>query len=56
VPNPRPAAGGDRQVIDNDTVANALTSNVGHCLWTGIATDEHAEVIVDRLSREKMDS
>ena len=35
---------------------DALTSNVGHCLWTGIATDEHAEVIVDRLSREEMDS
>ena len=33
-----------------------MTSNVGHCLWTGIATDEHAEVIVDRLSREEMDS
>ncbi|HEX9177930.1 MAG TPA: amylo-alpha-1,6-glucosidase, partial [Mycobacterium sp.] len=35
---------------------DALTSNVGHCLWTGIATDEHAEVIVNRLSREEMDS
>ncbi|WP_101952071.1 glycogen debranching N-terminal domain-containing protein [Mycobacterium sp. 3519A] len=35
---------------------DALTSNVGHCLWTGIATDEHAEVIVERLSGEDMDS
>ncbi len=28
----------------------------GPCLWTGIAADEHAEVIVDRLLREEMDS
>jgi glycogen debranching enzyme len=35
---------------------DALTSNIGHCLWTGIATDEHAAVIVERLSGEEMDS
>ncbi len=35
---------------------DALTSNVGHCLWTGIATDEHASTIVERLSGEQMDS
>ena len=35
---------------------DALTSNVGHCLWTGIATDEHAAVIVERLAGEQMDS
>ena len=34
----------------------ALTSNVGHCLWTGIATDEHAASIVERLAGEEMDS
>ena len=35
---------------------DAFTSNVGHCLWTGIATDEHAAVIVERLAGEQMDS
>ncbi|WP_272896429.1 amylo-alpha-1,6-glucosidase, partial [Mycobacterium avium] len=35
---------------------DALTSNVGHCLWTGIATDEHAAAIVERLAGEAMDS
>jgi glycogen debranching enzyme len=35
---------------------DALTSNVGHCLWAGIATDEHAAVIIERLSDEQMDS
>lgn len=35
---------------------DALTSNVGHCLWTGIATDEHAATIVERLSGPEMDS
>ncbi|MEC4763727.1 glycogen debranching N-terminal domain-containing protein [Mycobacterium sherrisii] len=35
---------------------DALTSNVGHCLWTGIATDEHAAAIVERLSGPEMDS
>jgi len=35
---------------------DALTSNVGHCLWTGIATDEHAATMVERLSGAEMDS
>lgn len=35
---------------------DALTSNIGHCLWTGIATDEHAAAIVERLSGAEMDS
>lgn len=35
---------------------DALTSNVGHCLWTGIATDEQAAAIVERLSGPEMDS
>lgn len=34
---------------------DALTSNIGHCLWTGIAADEHVEAIVERLSGEDMD-
>jgi glycogen debranching enzyme len=41
--------GGKRRV-------DALSSNVAHCLWTGIATDEHAAEIVERLSGEEMDS
>ncbi|MEV0360155.1 glycogen debranching N-terminal domain-containing protein [Nocardia sp. NPDC050697] len=35
---------------------DALTSNVAHCLWTGIATDAHAEQIVRRLAGPEMDS
>jgi glycogen debranching enzyme len=35
---------------------DALTSNVGHCLWTGIATDEHAERLVEALAKDDMDS
>ncbi|ATL65703.1 amylo-alpha-1,6-glucosidase [Nocardia terpenica] len=34
---------------------DALTSNVGHCLWSGIATDEHAAQLVQRLSTPEMD-
>ncbi|BBY19601.1 amylo-alpha-1,6-glucosidase [Mycolicibacterium litorale] len=44
------ALDGRKQPVD------ALTSNVGHCLWTGIATDEHAQRIVERLADEDMDS
>ncbi|MCV7102285.1 amylo-alpha-1,6-glucosidase [Mycobacterium palustre] len=35
---------------------DALTSNIGHCLWTGIATDEHAAAVVERLASAEMDS
>ncbi|WP_280385551.1 glycogen debranching N-terminal domain-containing protein [Nocardia wallacei] len=34
---------------------DALSSNVGHCLWTGIVDDEHAAILVDRLANEGMD-
>jgi glycogen debranching enzyme len=34
----------DRRPVD------ALTSNAAHCLWSGIATDEHAATLVERLS------
>ena len=34
---------------------DALTSNIAHCLWTGIATDEHAAQIIERLSGQEMD-
>ena len=35
---------------------DALSSNVGHCLWTGIATDEHATVLVKALGTPAMDT
>jgi glycogen debranching enzyme len=35
---------------------DALTSNTAHCLWTGIATDEHAATLVERLSTPDMDT
>ncbi len=34
---------------------DSLTSNVGHCLWSGIVTDEHAAQLVERLSAPQMD-
>lgn len=44
------ALDGRKQPLD------ALTSNTAHCLWSGIATDEHAAVLIERLSRPEMDS
>jgi glycogen debranching enzyme len=35
---------------------DALTSNIAHCLWTGIAPDEHAAVIIKRLTTAEMDN
>ncbi|MEU8000938.1 glycogen debranching N-terminal domain-containing protein [Catellatospora sp. NPDC049111] len=35
---------------------DAMSSNVGHCLWTGIVSDEHAAQLVARLSEPDMDS
>jgi glycogen debranching enzyme len=35
---------------------DALTSNTAHCLWTGIATDEHAAALIRRLAEPDMDS
>ncbi|MFF0491376.1 amylo-alpha-1,6-glucosidase [Nocardia sp. NPDC003482] len=35
---------------------DALTSNVGHCLWSGIVPDEHAAQLVERMSTAEMDS
>jgi glycogen debranching enzyme len=33
---------------------DALTSNTAHALWTGIAEDEHARVLIDHLATEDM--
>ncbi|WP_243866109.1 glycogen debranching N-terminal domain-containing protein [Actinophytocola oryzae] len=43
--------------LDGDGApVDALTSNTAHCLWTGIATDEHAATLVARLSEPDMDT
>jgi glycogen debranching enzyme len=44
------ALDGRKQLVD------ALTSNVAHCLWTGIVPDEHAATLIQRLAHEDMDS
>lgn len=44
------ALDGDKRPLD------AVTSNAAHCLWTGIATDEHAARIAARLAAADMDS
>jgi glycogen debranching enzyme len=33
---------------------DALTSNIGHCLWTGVVSDAHATSIVEALAAERM--
>ncbi|WP_212832106.1 glycogen debranching N-terminal domain-containing protein [Catellatospora sp. TT07R-123] len=35
---------------------DALTSNPGHCLWTGIVSDEHAAQLVQKFAGADMDS
>ena len=35
---------------------DALTSNTAHCLWSGIALDEHAAVLIERLAGDDMDT
>lgn len=35
---------------------DALTSNVGHCLWSGIVTDDHASEMITHLASEQMNS
>lgn len=44
------ALDGDKRPLD------ALTSNPGHCLWTGIVDDEHAERLIAHLGSSEMDS
>ena len=33
---------------------DSLASNMGHCLWSGIVADEHAEEVADRLMSQEM--
>ncbi|WP_117211933.1 glycogen debranching N-terminal domain-containing protein [Allorhizocola rhizosphaerae] len=35
---------------------DAMTTNAGQCLWTGIVSDEHAAILIERLSRPDMDT
>jgi glycogen debranching enzyme len=35
---------------------DALASNIGHCLWSGIVDDEHAQAVADRLASAEMAS
>jgi glycogen debranching enzyme len=42
------ALGPDKEPVDS------LTSNMGHCLWSGIVADEHAKQVADRLMSSEM--
>lgn len=44
------ALDGDKRAVDS------LTSNAAHCLWSGIASDEHVDVLVEHLAGSDMDS
>jgi glycogen debranching enzyme len=35
---------------------DALTSNAAHCLWSQIATDEHAASLIEHMAAETMDT
>ena len=39
---------GDKRQIDS------LTSNMGHCLWTGIVDDDKAQLVADRLLSKEL--
>ncbi|MFI5777116.1 glycogen debranching N-terminal domain-containing protein [Nocardia sp. NPDC051570] len=40
----------------NKRRVDALTSNMGHCLWSGIVPDDHAAQLIRRMSTAEMDS
>ncbi len=42
------ALGPDKEPVDS------LTSNIGHCLWSGIVTDERAALVAERLMSPEM--
>jgi glycogen debranching enzyme len=42
------ALGPDKRPVDS------LTSNIGHCLWSGIVADEHAGAVAERLMSPQM--
>ena len=50
-----PAEGCYAQALDGDKKqVSAVTSNAGHALWCGIATPEHAAILVHRLMAPDM--
>ena len=42
------ALGSDKRPVDS------LTSNIGHCLWSGIVSDERAPLVAARLMSPEM--
>jgi glycogen debranching enzyme len=42
------ALGPDKEPVDS------LTSNIGHCLWSGIVADEHAALVAEHLMSPQM--
>ena len=38
----------------NKVKVDSLTSNIGHCLWSGIVSDEHAAQVAERLMSPAM--
>jgi glycogen debranching enzyme len=42
------ALGPDKEPVDS------LTSNIGHCLWSGIVDDDRAQLVADRLMSQPM--
>jgi glycogen debranching enzyme len=42
------ALGPDKEPVDS------LTSNIGHCLWSGIVAEEHAALVAERLMSPQM--
>jgi len=50
-----PAQGWFAVALDRDKrPVDALTSNIGHCLWTGIVDAAKAAIVADRLLSEEM--
>jgi glycogen debranching enzyme len=52
-----PDRGWPALALDRDhRPVDALTSNPGHCLWTGILTEEHAGTLIGTLAGADLDS
>ncbi|WP_327143701.1 amylo-alpha-1,6-glucosidase [Nocardia sp. NBC_01327] len=43
-------------VDGNKRRLDSLTSNIGHCLWSGIVSDEHATEVIRHLASDDMDT
>ena len=42
------------QALDAEGVCDVISSNPGHCLWTGIVDTRYARQVVDRLFKDDM--